>query len=94
MENILGIVASLITTALFMPQAFSVYQNKHNPAALEGVSIITSWLAITSGVLWVFYAMLTGAIWIAVPSFVSVPLSLFIVTVLYKTRNKKVVAPD
>jgi len=87
MENILGIIASLITMGLFAPQAISVYKNRDNHQALEGVSALTSLFAILSGVLWIFYAALSSAVWIAVPSLVSVPLSSYITFVLLKSKR-------
>ena len=86
LTNVVGAAASLISFALWVPQARLTWMNRHDPAALAGVSAMTSWLILVNGVLWLVYAGLTGAFWSGAPGLVNIPLAVSTLVLLRRGR--------
>lgn len=83
--NIIGAIGSLLSAIIFVPQAVDMWKLRKEPERLEGVSLLTSSLALVNSVIWVWYAWLAKAYWSGAPSLVGFPALL--VVVLLKVRS-------
>lgn len=81
-----GAVAAFGSFVLFFPQAAGVFRNRRNPQHLAGVSAATQVILFVASWLWIIYGFGTGAYWAAIANFANIPVSIFILTVLYRNR--------
>lgn len=63
----LGILASMVSGSIFIPQAIKMYSSKN----VEGVSLTTYFLSVTASCLWFTYNYLDGDYVSAVTSFLN-----------------------
>lgn len=91
--QLVGLLASLISFGMWWPQALAVWKGRRSPAQLAGVSIGTQALFLVDEILWIVYAVQTGALWTGAPSLVNVPLSAFTIIILRRARAAAAVSP-
>ena len=82
-----GFIAAATTILLFAPQAFTAYKNRNDPHAFRALSASTFWLGLVGQLMWLVYGLGIGAMWTAVPSVVSAPLTAFILVLIYRARR-------
>lgn len=87
MLNILGLIASIISFVLFLPQAKLTYKNRNNPQKLSTLSIGTQLLIMANATIWGIYAFLTNAFWVGAPGLVNFPLAFFTIVLILKNRK-------
>ena len=85
--EVIGFTASVISFAMWRPQAVQVWRGRRDAHALAGVSIQTQWLLAANAVLWLLYAILTQAFWVGAPSLVNLPLALVTIAILRRVRR-------
>lgn len=82
--TVFGIAGNICSTALFLPNALTVWRRRNDPSAMRGVSSTMQVLVLCNAALWACYAAITEAWWAAAPGLFNVPLALF---VLYLIRS-------
>lgn len=82
-----GLVATLTSISVFIPQALQTYRQRHDPQALRGVSLASQVVLIANAVMWMMYAWLTEAYFSGAPSLFYIPLALFIIVLLLRFRG-------
>lgn len=93
LSDALGLLASVISFVLFLPQAVSTWQHRRDPRAMAALSIWTQLLIICNATTWFAYAALTSAFWVGAPGFVNLPLAIVTLSLILRARRKKP-APD
>ncbi|WP_199423356.1 hypothetical protein [Actinotalea solisilvae] len=83
----IGLLASLSSFLLWIPQGLRVWRGRHDPAALRGVAPSTQVIALAGGLLWVVYAVLLDSFWIGAPVVVSGPIAAVTLVVLARGRR-------
>lgn len=86
--TLFGVAGNICSAALFLPNAAVVYRNRHDSAALRGVSVTMQVLILCNATLWVLYAWATGAWWAAAPGALNVPLALFVLHLVFRSRSR------
>lgn len=84
--DVVGAVATLISFGVFIPQAVRVWTHRANPLALDGVAESGQWLLGFNAILWAVYGVGTGAYWSAAPSLLTLPLAIFVIALLRRSR--------
>lgn len=87
MIDALGFAATVISFALWLPQALSTYRNRHDAQALSGLSVGTFVLVLVNATLWGLYAVLTGAFWAGAPGIVNFPLAAWTLWLIWRSRR-------
>lgn len=82
-----GAAGAAISFIMFLPQAIKAWTHRHNPAALAGISTSGQTLVLANAAIWAIYGIGTGAIWVAVPSFINAPLAVGTIAVLTKGKR-------
>lgn len=91
----IGLLASLSSFLLWIPQGLRVWRGRHDPAALRGVAPSTQVIALAGGLLWVVYAVLLDSFWIGAPVVVSGPIAAVTLVVLVRgQRAERAAAAD
>lgn len=85
--NALGLVGTAFSICMWAPQARITWQNRNDPARLAGVSETTQWLLLIGYLIWGVYGVLSGSIWITMPSIVASPLALATIIVVRRGRR-------
>lgn len=86
-ETILGVVGTIISFALWLPQASLVYANRNQPEKLTGLSKATMYLVLANALCWGAYALLTGAFWAGAPGLINGPLAIAVLVVLHRRHG-------
>lgn len=85
----MGVIASASSIVLWIPQAKSVWKNRHDHHYMSLLSTGTQWLLVTGSSAWGAYAFGMQAFWSGLPTAINLPLSLFTLTVIYKARREE-----
>lgn len=85
--NALGLVGTGFSICMWAPQARITWQSRNDPARLAGVSETTQWLLLIGYLIWGVYGVLSGSIWITMPSIVASPLALATIIVVRRGRR-------
>lgn len=86
-ENLIGLLAAVISFTMFLPQALKTWEMRNKPEALEAVSSGTQFLIICNALLWGLMGVIVGSFWVAAPGLVNLPLAVF--TLYLKRRSRK-----
>jgi len=86
----LGMLASLTSFVLWVPQGRRVWRGRHDPAALAGIAVSTQVISLAGNILWTLYAIGIGSFWLGAPAIVNVPILTMGVVVL--RRNARAAA--
>ncbi len=82
LADIIGYIAALIGSLMFMPQAYQIWKTKDT----SGVSLMSYFLLLVVSILWVIYGSLMQATPVIIVNSIITVLSLYIV--FMKVRNK------
>lgn len=83
----IGLMASLSSFLLWVPQGIRVWRGRHDPAALRGIALSTQVIALAGSLLWVTYAALAGSFWVGAPVVVTGPVAAMTIAVLVRGRR-------
>lgn len=83
----LGLLASLTSFVLWIPQGIRVWRARRDPAALTGIAVSTQAISLVGNVLWFVYALLIGSFWLGAPIVVNLPVLLLTIAVLVRARR-------
>lgn len=89
LTNTIGFLASCIAFIMFIPSAVTIYKNRHDAHALRGSSIGMNLLLITNALLWGVYGFLSSAFWVAAPGLVNLPLAVFSIYAIVRSRQQE-----
>lgn len=82
LADIIGYIAAIIGSCMFMPQAYQIWKTKDT----SGVSLMSYFLLLIVSILWVIYGSLMQATPVVIVNTIITVLSLYIV--FMKIRNK------
>lgn len=85
--NILGAFANLTSLILWIPQARTTWENRHNLQALSGVSITTQIIVVINTVLWCIYGIMIDNFWLPLGTIIILPLASL--TIFLKLKSNK-----
>ncbi|WP_298454891.1 hypothetical protein [uncultured Cellulomonas sp.] len=88
--EVIGMMASLTSFLLWLPQGARVWKHRHDPAQLSGIALSTQVIAVAGNLLWGVYAVLLGSLWLGAPAVVNLPIALATIVVL---RRGAITAP-
>lgn len=83
----LGLLASLTSFVLWVPQGLRVWRARRDPASLSGLAVSTQVISLVGNVLWFAYGMLIGSFWLGAPVVVNVPILAMTIAVLVRART-------
>lgn len=83
----LGLLASLTSFILWIPQGVRVWRARRDPAALSGIAVSTQVISLVGNVLWFVYALLIQSFWLGAPIVVNLPVLLMTIAVLVRARR-------
>jgi uncharacterized protein with PQ loop repeat len=92
-ETLLGATGSIISVSLWLPQFRSTWRHRRDHHALAAMSVGTQTLLAVNAVVWVLYAALSGSWWVGVPSAVNLPLAVFTIVTLVRSRRSPMRSP-
>lgn len=72
----IGMMASLTSFLLWLPQGARVWKHRRDPVQLRGIVLSTQVISLAGSVLWGAYAVLIGSFWLGAPSLVNGPIAL------------------
>ncbi len=78
----LGMMASLTSFLLWLPQGARVWKHRHDPSQLGGIAMSTQVISLAGNLLWGVYAMLIGSFWLGAPAVVNGPIAIGTILVL------------
>lgn len=87
----IGLLASLTSFLLWLPQGQRVWKHRHDPAQLAGVALSTQYISLAGTALWGVYALLIGSFWLGAPAIVNAPVA--IMTIAVVTRGQRATVP-
>lgn len=73
--EVIGMMASLTSFLIWLPQGARVWKHRRDPAQLHGIVLSTQVLSLAGNVLWGVYALLIGSFWLGAPSLVNAPIA-------------------
>ena len=79
---LVGMLASLTSFVLWVPQGRRVWRARRTPGALTGIAMSTQAISLTGNVLWSLYAVGIGSFWLGAPAIVNVPILTMTLVVL------------
>lgn len=86
--EMIGIMASVLAFAVFVPQAVRVWRVRNDAHALGGVSVVTNMFIINNSIVWGLYAASIGEFFVGAAGIVNLPLASLIVAVILRSRLK------
>jgi uncharacterized protein with PQ loop repeat len=78
----IGMMASLTSFLLWLPQGARVWKYRHDPSQLAGIALSTQVIALAGNLLWGVYALLIGSFWLGAPAVVNGPIAIGTILVL------------
>ncbi|GAA2721581.1 hypothetical protein [Cellulomonas aerilata] len=78
----IGMMASLTSFLLWLPQGARVWKHRHDPARLAGIAVSTQVIALAGNLLWGVYALLIDSFWLGAPAVVNGPIAIGTILVL------------
>jgi uncharacterized protein with PQ loop repeat len=93
----IGMMASLTSFLLWLPQGARVWTHRHDPARMAGIALSTQVIAVAGNLVWVVYAILIGSFWLGAPAVVNGPIAIGTILVLRRgtaTARAAVALPD
>ena len=92
--EIIGVLASVLAFAVFIPQAVRVWRSRNDHHALLGVSITSFVFIVNNSIVWGLYAWTVGEFWVGAAGIINLPLAVMIVAVIIRSRIKNQVHPS
>ena len=93
----IGMLASLTSFLLWLPQGVRVWRHRHDPAQLQGIVLSTQVISLSGTVLWGVYALLIDSFWLGAPSLVNGPIAIATLVIVGRanrsTRAQAVARP-
>ena len=83
----LGMLASLTSFVLWVPQGRRVWRGRGDPTALAGIAVSTQAISLAGNILWTLYAIGIGSFWLGAPAIVNVPILTMGVVVLRRNAR-------
>ena len=80
--EVIGMMASLTSFLLWLPQGARVWRYRDEPAQLAGIAMSTQVISVAGNVLWTAYAVLLGSFWLGAPAIVNLPIAVATIVVL------------
>lgn len=80
--EVIGMLASLSSFVIWVPQGRRVWRARHEPAKLAGIAVSTQAISLAGNVLWSLYAIGIGSFWLGAPGIVNIPILTMTVVVL------------
>ena len=80
--EVVGMLASLSSFVIWVPQGRRVWRARHEPAKLAGIAVSTQAISLAGNVLWSLYAIGIGSFWLGAPGIVNIPILTMTVVVL------------
>lgn len=80
--EVVGMLASLSSFVIWVPQGRRVWRARHQPAKLAGIAVSTQAISLGGNVLWSLYAIGIGSFWLGAPGIVNIPILTMTVVVL------------
>lgn len=80
--EVVGMLASLSSFVIWVPQGRRVWRARHQPAKLAGIAVSTQAISLAGNVLWSLYAIGIGSFWLGAPGIVNIPILTMTVVVL------------
>ncbi len=78
----IGMMASLTSFLLWLPQGARVWKHRHDPSQLGGIAMSTQIISLAGNLLWGGYALLIGSFWLGAPAVVNGPIAILTILVL------------
>ncbi|MFE6648041.1 hypothetical protein ACFVJS_15840 [Nocardioides sp. NPDC057772] len=82
-----GVIGSVVSLVMFIPQATRTWRFRRQPEALTGTSRIGMVLVLVNALAWAGYGIGTAAYWTAIPSACNAPLALGVLWLLRARRS-------
>lgn len=82
-----GLLASITGFLVWLPQARRVWQDRHDPERLSGVSLQTQALSLAGNVLWLVHAVGIGSFWLGAPSVVNIPVIVLTIALVRRAQR-------
>lgn len=94
--EVVGMLASLSSFVIWVPQGRRVWRARHEPARLAGIAMSTQAISLAGNVLWSLYAIGIGSFWLGAPGIVNIPILTMTVVVLHRQARTipRCPAPD
>ncbi|WNB85869.1 hypothetical protein [Cellulomonas sp. ATA003] len=87
--EVIGMMASLTSFLLWLPQGLRVWRHRHEPARLAGIAMSTQLISVAGNVLWTAYAVLLGSFWLGAPAIVNLPIAVATIVVLRRGPRRR-----
>lgn len=85
--DLLGAAGAILSFALWLPQASTSWRQRRDPVALAGLSIGMLALLLVNALCWLGYALVTKAYWAGVTSLGTIPMSIFLLWLVLRSRS-------
>ncbi len=89
--EVIGMMASLTSFLIWLPQGVRVWRHRNDPAGLQSIVLSTQVISLTGSALWGTYAVLIDSFWLGAPSLVNGPIA--VATLVVCHRAQRSVAP-
>lgn len=86
--DFIGMLGALFAFTLFLPQAFKAWRLRNDVEAMSGLSLIGFVMLLANSTVWVLYGIGLSALWIIVPNSLNVPVSLFMLGLIIRSRRR------
>lgn len=90
--EVVGMLASLSSFIIWVPQGRRVWRARHEPAQLTGIAVSTQAISLVGNVLWSLYAIGIGSFWLGAPGIVNIPILTMTVVVLRRHARARALA--
>lgn len=85
--DLLGAAGAILSFGLWLPQASTSWRQRKDPVALAGLSVGMLVLLLVNALCWLGYALVTRAYWAGVTSLGTIPLSIFLLWLVMRSRS-------
>lgn len=86
--DFIGILGATFAFALFLPQAFRAWKLRNDAEAMSGLSLVGFIMLLANSTVWMLYGIGLSALWIIVPNTLNVPVSLFMIGLIIRSRRR------
>jgi uncharacterized protein with PQ loop repeat len=83
----IGMMASLTSFLLWLPQGSRVWKARHDLSQLQGIALSTQVISLVGNVLWAAYAVGIGSFWLGAPSVVNGPIALATIVIVRRAQR-------
>lgn len=86
--NFIGVLGALFAFLLFLPQALKAWRLRDDGDAMSGLSLVGFFMLLANSTVWVLYGIGLSALWIIVPNALNIPVSLFMIGLIIRSRQR------